>query len=40
MKLKYCHDKYKNQEMCNKAIDDFLPALNFVSDQFVTSKTI
>ena len=24
LKLKYCHDKYKNQEVCNKAIDDFL----------------
>ena len=31
-KLKYCHDKYKTQEMCNKAVDDFLPALKFVPD--------
>ena len=39
-KLKYCHDRYKTQEMCNKAVDDFLPALKFVRDWFVTSKMI
>ena len=25
--LKYCHERYKTQEMCNIAVDDFLPAL-------------
>ena len=37
-KLKYCHVRYKAQEMCNKVFDDFLPALKF--DWFVTSKMI
>ena len=27
-KLRYCSDRYNTQEMCNKAADDFLPALN------------
>ena len=26
--LKYCLDRYKTQEMCDAAFDDFLPALN------------
>ena len=26
--------------MCNKAVDDFLQALKFVLDWFVTNKTI
>ena len=26
--------------MCDKAVDDFLPTLNFVPDWFVTSKMI
>ena len=26
--------------MCNKAVDDFLPAINFVRDWHVTSKII
>ena len=26
------------QEMCDKAVDDFLPALKFVPDQVVTRK--
>ena len=38
--LEYCHDRYKTQEMCNKAVDNFLPALKFVPDWFVTSKII
>ena len=33
-------DQYKTQEMCNKIVDDFLAALKFVSDWFVTSKMI
>ena len=39
-KLKYCHDSYKAQEMCDKAVDDFLPALKFVPNWVVTSKLI
>ena len=38
--LKYCLGRYKNQEMCDEAVDDFLPTLRFVSDWFVTSKKI
>ena len=38
--LSCCHDKYETQEMCNKAVADFLPGLKFVSDWFVTSKMI
>ena len=26
--------------MCDKAVDDFLPTLNFVPDSFVTSRMI
>ena len=28
----------KTQEMCNNAVDDFVPVLKFVPDCFVTSK--
>ena len=38
--LKYCLNGYKTQEMCDKAVNNFLPALKFVSDWFVTSKMI
>ena len=38
--LKYCLGRYKTQEMCHKAVDDFLPALKFVPVWFVTSKMI
>ena len=38
--LQYCFNIRKIQEMCDKAVNDFLPALKFVSDQFVTSKMI
>ena len=38
--LKYCRDRYKTQKMCGKAVDDFLPAVNFADDWFVTSKMI
>ena len=34
LRLRYCHDRYKTHEMCSKAVDDFLPVLNFVSDWF------
>ena len=36
----HCQDRYKVQEICDKAVDDFLPALKFVPDRFVTSKMI
>ena len=39
-KLKYCHNRYKSQEMCDKVVDDSLPVLKFVPDWFVTSKVI
>ena len=39
-KVKCCPDRYKTQEMCDKAADDFLRALKFVPDCFVTSKII
>ena len=39
-KFKYCHYRYKTQEMCSKAVDDFLPALKFVNDWFFISKMI
>ena len=38
--LKYCPDKYITQKMCDKTVDDLLPALNFVPDWFVTSKMV
>ena len=38
--LKYCLNRYKTQEICNKVVDDFLPALQFVCDWFVISKMI
>ena len=39
-KSKYCYDRYKTQEICNKSIEDFLPASKFVLDWFVTSKMV
>ena len=38
--LKYCLDRYRTQEMWDKAFDAFLPALKFVPHCFVTSKMI
>ena len=38
--LKYFLDRYKTKEMCDKAVDKFLPALKFVPDWFVTGKII
>ena len=38
--LKYCRDRYEGREMCDKPFDDFLPALKFIPDWFVTSKMI
>ena len=36
--LKYCHDRYKTQEIGDKAGNVFLPALKFVPDWFTTKK--
>ena len=38
--LKYGFDRHKTQGMCDIAVDDFLPALKFVADWFVTGKII
>ena len=38
--IRYASYQYKTQQMCGKAVDDCLPALNFVPDWFVTSKMI
>ena len=38
--LKYCLDRYKSQEICDKAVDACLPALKFVPDGFVTTKML
>ena len=38
--LKYCHDRYKTQNICDKAVDSYLLALKFVPDWFVTSNMI
>ena len=33
--LKYCFDRYKTQEMCDKAVDVFLATLKFIPDWFL-----
>ena len=38
--LVYCPEKYKTQRMCDEAVDDYLAALKFICDWFVTSKMI
>ena len=38
--LKYCSDRYKSQEICDKAVDSCLLALKFVPDWFVTNNRI
>ena len=38
--LKNYHDRYKTQEIYDKAVDSYLPTLKFVSDWFVTSKMV
>ena len=35
-----CPNKYKNQGMCDEAVDDRLEALKFIPDWLVTSKMI
>ena len=34
--LRYVLDQYKTQQMCSRAVDDFLTALKLVPDWFVT----
>ena len=36
---KYCHGKYKTQEICDKVVDDFLPSLKLVPDCFLDPDT-
>ena len=38
--LKYCYDRYQTQEMCDKAVVAYLPALKLVSNQFFTNKML
>ena len=38
--LKYYHDRYKNKQMCGKAVHTFLPTLKFVSNWFDTNKML
>ena len=39
-RLKYCLNRHKPQEMCDKAVDTCLPTLKFVTLWFVTNKII
>ena len=36
--LKHCHNRYTTQEICDTVVDDFILALKFVPDRFVTSN--
>lgn len=38
--LKHCLDRYKTHEMCDKAVNDFLPTLNSVPDCFIVTKML
>ena len=38
--VKCCLDGYKTLEMCDKAVDNFLPTLEFVPDWIASSKMI
>ena len=38
--LKYCPNRYKTLEISDKAVDDFLPALKFVSNCILSNKVI
>ena len=38
--LKYCLGRYKTKEICDKAIDAFLPVLKFIPDWFVTNQML
>ena len=34
------HDRYKNQEICNKAVDNYPHALEFIPEYYKTQKTV
>ena len=36
--LKYCFDRFKTQEICDKAVDGFLLTIKFIPDWFVMKK--
>ena len=36
----YCPYRYKTQNMCDEAVDDYLAALEFIPGLFVTSKLL
>ena len=36
--LKNCDDRYQTHKKCEIAVDEFLPALKFISNYFVTRK--
>ena len=38
--LVYCPDKYKTERMPDEAVDDYLAAIKFIPDWFVTSKML
>ena len=38
--LLYCPNRYKTQKICSEAVDDFLGALKFIPDWFVTRKML
>ena len=38
--LKYCIDRYKTQEVCDKSVDTCLPLLKIILDCFVTNKML
>ena len=38
--LKYCLDRYKIEEMCDKAVDNFLLRFRFFPNWFVTKKRL
>lgn len=39
-KSKYCHDRWKTQNMCDESVDDCLAVLTFVVSWNVTSKIL
>ena len=38
--LKYILDKYKTQDVCDKAVDAYLPTLQTATHWFVTNKML
>ena len=38
--MTYCPDRYKDQIVCDEAVDDCLAVLKFISDLFVTGKML